>query len=439
MTMTIENTVAARPQAAMVPKSFNIADLPEPSLVYAEAMQLFPTSMHQRMMHYTRHCTYRNQALGRNPSMSVADFIGAHGEGKTAIAADYVLKCAGVNPAIDGPEIVNATLANHLTVVSGGGLTDFADITGLQYIDKDTKTTMLARQAGFGQKNAAAWRLVLIDDWTRALPHMMQGLMQLINTGRHNTFALDMGSFIVCTRNPEGDDYNVSGIDPAQYSRTIPLVYNVSEKIFFEQLQAQKIDPDIINFWMKHPELAKPRQVKIEAVKEANCSRFKVLFSEIYEYIKYDQAVLNEVATSMFGPQFLSVMMADRRAQQPIPPHEIINNWGPAIEKKVEEYAKGHQDVLTVTAQRLAYHMNDKEVKLTNPELANVVRFMAALPKDSAFALSKLLIDQGQPKADDYSVRIAALAKQFPDDQNIVKQVVALRQSINSKLKQAGV
>lgn len=112
---------------AMVPASYHLKDLPSPNQVYAEAMHLFPTSMHQRLMHYTRHCTYANQAYGRNPSMSVPDFIGTHGEGKTAIAADYVLKCAGVNPAVDGPEKVAETLAHHLTVVSGGGLTDFAE------------------------------------------------------------------------------------------------------------------------------------------------------------------------------------------------------------------------------------------------------------------------------------------------------------------------
>jgi hypothetical protein len=50
-----------------------------------------------------------------------------------------------------------------LTVVSGGGITDVADITGLSYIDKETKTTRTARAANFGYE-PSPWRLVLIDD-----------------------------------------------------------------------------------------------------------------------------------------------------------------------------------------------------------------------------------------------------------------------------------
>ena len=98
--------------------------------VYLEAMKLFPTNMHQRLIHYTRHCTYRNQRLGRNPAMSVVDFIGSHGEGKTAIMADYVLKVSGVSAKTHSYQEVRDTLSRHLTVVSGGGITDVAEITG---------------------------------------------------------------------------------------------------------------------------------------------------------------------------------------------------------------------------------------------------------------------------------------------------------------------
>ena len=77
---------------------------------------------------------------------------------------------------------VRDTLSRHLTVVSGGGITDVAEITGLSYIDRETKTTRTARAANFGTE-ASPWRLVLIDDWTRSLPHVLQGLMSIINTG----------------------------------------------------------------------------------------------------------------------------------------------------------------------------------------------------------------------------------------------------------------
>lgn len=406
-----------------------------PVMVHSEAMALFPTNPHQRMIHYGRHATYDAQARNRNPRMVVPDFIGTHGEGKTAIAADYVLKVLGINSTTHSKEELNAALVSHLTVVRGGGITDFADIVGLQYIDPKTKQTKLARQESFGSSdNISPWRLVLIDDWTRALPHTMQGLMHILNEGRFNGFSMDPGAFIVATRNPEGDMYNVTGVDPAQYSRTIPFIYNVSEKTFFEQLAAQKIDPEIQNFWMKHSELARPTQIKSQPQKEANCSRFRMLFSQIYEYIKYDQAVLNEVASSMFGPEFLAQLMSSLRAHQPIPPEDILANYTDAIKNKLAEYAKGRQDVLTVTIQRLAYYLNDSDTKVTDKQIHNLVSCMVDLPQDSSFMLCKLLCDEGQPRSNEYINKLASISKQFPADKNIVKRIVDLRMAINKKL-----
>ncbi len=303
----------------------------------------------------------------------------------------------------------------------------------LSYIDRETKTTRTARAANFGTE-ASPWRLVLIDDWTRSLPHVLQGLMSIINTGTYNGFSLDAGSFIVATRNPEGEDYNVSGIDPAQLSRTIPIVYNTSEATFFEQLQAQSIDSSIMNFWMRHPELARPRQMTIHPIKEANCSRFRMLFSSIYEFIKYDQLVLNEVVNSMFGPEMLAMMLSDLRAEQPIDPDRILNGWGADLEKKINDYANNHQDVLTVTIQRLAYLLNASDTKVNPTQMKNVVHFMGALPQDSAFMMCKLLIDPGQPRRDEYVREIVSISESLPDNNNVVKMVIDLRASINQKL-----
>ncbi len=434
--MTTETTTAnanvnANVEATIVSNGYEIKD---PGQVHAEAMQLFPNNPQLRMIHYGRYATYRNLALGRNPRMCVFDFIGTHGEGKTAIMADYVLKVCGLSHQNNTAEEIDACLAEHLSVIRGGGITDFADITGLQYIDPKDKQTKLARQEAFGGAGQSTWRLVVIDDWTRALPHVLQGLMHIMNEGRFNAFSLDKGAFIVATRNPEGDEYNVSGVDPAQYSRTIPIAYNVDEKTFFEQCQAQKIDPDMLNFWMRHPELCRPRKVKVDAVKDANCSRFRMLWNSVYDFIKYDQIVLNEVATTMFGPNFLTTFLADRRAQQPIQPLEILDNFNPKTEKTVQEYIKSHQDVLTVTAQRMAYYLNDKDTTTTDAQLLNLIKFMAILPDDTAFMLSKLLVDEGQPKRDLYSVKISSLGKQLPNGSNVAKKIVDLRNNINKKL-----
>jgi hypothetical protein len=63
-----------------------------------------------------------------------------------------------------------------------------------------------------------------------------------------------------------------------------------------------------------------------------------------------------------------------------------------------------------------------------------VVKFLAALPQDTAFMLSKLLLDPGQPRSDEYAVEIVKISESFPDESNVVKMIINLRANINAKL-----
>jgi hypothetical protein len=58
--------------------------------------------------------------------MVVFDMIGAHGEGKTAIASDYVRKIIADEKDVALTQVTDDEVAKHLTVIQGGGITDFA-------------------------------------------------------------------------------------------------------------------------------------------------------------------------------------------------------------------------------------------------------------------------------------------------------------------------
>lgn len=424
-----------------------IDTLPSPKDVVDEAKEKFSTNVYLRLIHYARHGTMRGRALNRKPAMLVPDFIGGHGEGKTAIAETYVLTMLGLHGSDVPFETREAALARHLTIVDGGGITDIADLTGLSYINPyDLKAggeirTRLARSVAYGDDDMGdlppdqRFRVILIDDWTRSLSHVLQALKEIINRGRFNSFRIPPNAFIICGRNPEGGDYNVTGIDPAQLSRTIPISYEARVETFYEQLQLQQSNQTMMNFWLRHTELCTPKTFKVEPVPEAKCSRFNTLWTHYYDYLEHDDLACQKVALSMFGPQFLPMIQTWKRAEQPIDPKDILSKWSPAMATKLEDYTKkGHQDVLTVTLQRLGYFLNDPSTNVPDAELDHVLDVMNVVPEDSAFMLGKLLMEKGQPRREHYSQRLSALGANRPAEENANKRIIKLRNAINEKM-----
>lgn len=73
--------------------------------------------------------------------------------------------------------------------------------------------------------------IMFFDEYNRALPHMIDAVMELINSGKYGTYELPAGTLIVLASNPADGKYNVKSVDVASKTRffTIRIKFDKSE------------------------------------------------------------------------------------------------------------------------------------------------------------------------------------------------------------------
>lgn len=103
--------------------------------------------------------------------------------------------------------------------------------------------------------------ILLLDDYTRAVPHMLQACMEIIEKQRTPNWKLPKGSTVIMTTNPSDDaDYvGVNAMGSAQTTRfaQVHLVYDKTD--WAEYATRRGIDGRCINFMLMNPELVKEK------------------------------------------------------------------------------------------------------------------------------------------------------------------------------------
>jgi len=97
--------------------------------------------------------------------------------------------------------------------------------------------------------------ILFLDESRRALPHIMQATMNLINDGQYGDWKLPPGCTIILANNPDDEgDYNVGSFDLASNDRMFR--YNVKADInsWVQWATNNHIKEECINFMIKVPE-----------------------------------------------------------------------------------------------------------------------------------------------------------------------------------------
>ena len=97
----------------------------------------------------------------------------------------------------------------------------------------------------------------VIDDFNRADGRIINGIMQLLQDGRLDSWSLPEGWTIILTANPSGGDYNINELDPAQLTRMTHISMEFESKLWAKWALKNKIDERVINFVLSHPESVK--------------------------------------------------------------------------------------------------------------------------------------------------------------------------------------
>lgn len=97
--------------------------------------------------------------------------------------------------------------------------------------------------------------ILLLDDYTRAVPMLLQACMRITDEQDYISWSLPQGSTVILTTNPTGGDYLVTEMDSAQDTRYLSLNLKPSVNDWAEWAEEDSLDGRLINFMLKHPEI----------------------------------------------------------------------------------------------------------------------------------------------------------------------------------------
>lgn len=339
------------------------------------------------------------------PRHVVVRLVGRHGVGKTAVVSQYA-KSEGLE---------YRKLDAHVT--------DIAEVFGLKDTKEDragNKLTVTAPPDWWPKPNT--FGILNVDDMSRALPHVLQPLMQFIFEREFNGLRLPDGWSIVITDNPDDGNYNVSSLDPAQVSRMISVPWNPTEEIELEQLDRQDVHDEMKSFWIGHPHMLRPVPVEVKASDDFNNPRMRMLFNRVYPYLKYDRALLDMVGTAMFGPEFIASLKAFMESEQPILPSEILA--GDEYSERLERWTNsGRQDLISLSVERLFRELQLRE-RMDIQTFEYVSAFLQKVPVDLGARIMKEAAQTQTPFGTRYGGMVARDAKLMERYERTMRSVV---------------
>lgn len=123
--------------------------------------------------------------------------------------------------------------------------------------------------------------ILLLDDFTRGLPMVMQACMTLVEEYKYGSWALPKNSIILLSTNPDNGEYSVTSLDTAQKTRMrcVEMVFDASS--WARWAETAGIDGRCINFVLANPELFSTKKDGIGGAKEYNARIMTRFFNEI--------------------------------------------------------------------------------------------------------------------------------------------------------------
>lgn len=92
-----------------------------------------------------------------------------------------------------------------------------------------------------------------LDDWTRGLPHITQGLMELIYKQELWSFRLPARTTVLLSSNPDNSDYNISSaLDEAQKTRMVTFKVKFDINSWSSWAENNQINSRAINFMLSY-------------------------------------------------------------------------------------------------------------------------------------------------------------------------------------------
>ena len=227
--------------------------------------------------------------------------------------------------------------------------------------------------------------ILLLDDYTRADPRMIQACMDLINTQEYISWKLPKDWTIILTTNPDGGDYHVNSMDVAQTTRFISCDLKFDVDCWAQWAEETAMDGRCINFILKHPEIV---------TEATNPRAITTFFNAISSFEKFEDnlPMIQMIGEGSVGADMTSLftLFINNKLDQLMSPKDIIlhDNEDYIVGTLKSTVGRGDDyraDIASIMSTRIV-NFALAHFK-TNPMKSEVIKRFEKLVVDEIFAI----------------------------------------------------
>jgi MoxR-like ATPase len=269
---------------------------------------------------------------------------------------------------------------------------EVGDLLGLASFERNKEGIEIATkfmEPNWLPKDPNSKGIILLDELTRARRDVLQACFQLVYDHKIHTYKLPTGWSIIAASNPNTDDYITTDVsDQAFMDRFCHIRLQPTVSEFLSYGKSQKFNVDVLNFIKDQPELlrAQTEEYNFDSIKPSN-RRWEQI-SKLME-INTPIHLLQELAVGIVGSAATAAFLTSLNDQnKPFTAEEILNDYPKLIDKLdklIHNKKGGRQDILNYTADNLIGYFEGKTPTLTAEQVANVLSFIKALPREIAY------------------------------------------------------
>jgi hypothetical protein len=227
--------------------------------------------------------------------------------------------------------------------------------------------------------------ILLLDDYTRADPRMIQACMDLINTQEYISWKLPKDWTIILTTNPDGGDYHVNSMDIAQTTRFISCELKFDVDCWAQWAEETHMDGRCINFILKHPEIV---------TEATNPRAITTFFNAISSFEKFEEnlPMIQMIGEGSVGADMTSLftLFINNKLDQLMSPKDILLHDNEdyivgALKSTIGREDEYRADIASIMSTRLV-NFALAHFK-TNPMKPEVIKRLEKLVVDEIFAI----------------------------------------------------
>jgi len=227
--------------------------------------------------------------------------------------------------------------------------------------------------------------ILLLDDYTRADPRMIQACMDLINTQEYISWKLPKDWTIILTTNPDGGDYHVNSMDVAQTTRFISCDLKFDVDCWAQWAEETAMDGRCINFILKHPEVV---------TESTNPRAITTFFNAISSFEKFEDnlPMIQMIGEGSVGADMTSLftLFINNKLDQLMSPKDILlhDNEDYIVGTLKSTVGRGDDyraDIASIMSTRIV-NFALAHFK-TNPMKSEVIKRFEKLVVDEIFAI----------------------------------------------------